>query len=789
MAAPSLSERISQSFVAWELRGRGWQLAPYPVWLEPPFRPFLLLPGKEAAIEHVDDGRHPTFFSKLAERAIAAFSEPSPTAPREEFEEQGPFPSLPRDGIATRRLLLPSDLKIHRDIQAQLLIALGAGHHPVSFELIGRSGTVTLQVACSSLDEEHVFTTIADHLPDVTVLADEDALCTEDGLHSLAVDFGYEDEFFLPILGIRAFTLDAYVPLISALSRTRNGETLCFQVLFERTRNPWREAIMGAVVAPDGAPLFSDAPDFVPAAREKTAAPLFACSIRLCAWSDSHERLLDLARGTKAFIEQYTRPGGNSLIPLSNDEYQHVDHTAAILERESFRTGMVVSLDELLGLVHLPDSSVRHEGFVRVAERAKALPANAKEHELVIGTNDYRGTQTTATLASSDRLQHVMIAGASGTGKSTLLVNMIRQDMERGHGLAVLDPHGDLADEVLGLVPASRSDDVVLFDPADEAWPVGFNVLVADTALERTLLASDLVGVFQRFSTSWGDSMSTVLSNAILAVLEHPQGGTLLHLRRFLIEDGYRKSFLAAVKDEEVLFFWNKEWPLIGSRSIGPILTRLNTFLRPKLLRHIVGQRAPKLQLSAVIGDRRIFVAKLSQGLIGNENAYVLGALLLGKFLQVALSRQQIAQTQRAPFWLYLDEAEHFVTPSLASLLTQARKYGVGLTMAFQMLSQLRTVPQVESAVLGNAHIWHLLERVVYPSEEDVVGSEAAKPITENYITSDVCLDLSHKGQHITIGRRTFREAQRVMADKVVCRRDRNELRAFLAFKFFDECR
>jgi hypothetical protein len=731
MAVPTLAERISESFVAWESRGRGWQLAPYYVSLEPPYRPFFLLPHIGSGSGHIDDGHRPTFLSSLVEKAVAAFggtaNTPAPAALT--FEEQEPFPAFPRDTLVTRRILVPADFTARADVMAQLLTALTAGVHPVSLEIVGRAGKVEIQIAASDADAARVAASISGYLPDVSVIDESDLL---DGVllspeTSFVVDFGYADEFFLPFNGIRSFHADPYIPLIAALAEAREGETLCFQVLFESPRNPWRVGIMQAVTAPDGKPLFSDAPEFVPLAREKVSRPLYACVLRLAANVATHERAVELIRGTGAFFAQLSRPGGNQLMPLSNDGYPDDAHELAFLRRESHRPGMILSADELLALVHLPDASVRHEAFVRDERRTKALPAIAKGHPFVIGENVHRGVREPVTLGTAERLAHTMIVGASGTGKSSLLVNMIRQDIERGEGVLVLDPHGDLIDDVLAHIPESRADDVIVFDPSDEEYPVGFNVLDAANEQERILLASDLVGIFARLSTSWGDTMGTVLSNAVVAMLESSEGGTLLHLRRFLIDDGYRNAFLKTVQDDEVLFFWKKEWPLIGSRSIGPILTRLNTFLRPKIIRHIVGQRRPRLRLSDVMGERKIFLAKLSQGLIGNENAYLLGSLILSRFLQLALARQSLAKESRHPFWIYLDEAEHFVTPSVASLVTEARKYGVGMTLAFQTLSQLRSVPQVEQAVLGNAHI-----RIAFR-----VGDDDARKLADGLSTFD----------------------------------------------------
>ena len=207
------------------------------------------------------------------------------------------------------------------------------------------------------------------------------------------------------------------------------------------------------------------------------------------------------------------------------------------------------------------------------------------------------------TLSAEARSQHCYVIGASGTGKSTLLLNLILQDIEHGEGIAVLDPHGDLIDEIMGRIPEKRSHDVVLLDPSDEAYPVGFNVLKAHSEVEKNLLGSDLVAVFRRLSTSWGDQMTSVLGNAVLAFLESTEGGSLVDLRRFLVDTGFRAKFLKTVRDPEIVYYWEKTFPLLVAKPQGPILTRLDTFLRPKLIRYMVAQKENRFDLGAIMND------------------------------------------------------------------------------------------------------------------------------------------------------------------------------------------
>ncbi len=690
--ARSLSEIVTASFYAWETRGRGWQLAEYPVSLEPPFRPFFVLPEFIERPESLDDGRRPTIVSRLIDGAkgLFALERPQPDAV-EPFEEAPPFPALPRGSLAPLHLRVPTHHDAPSAVAGEFLRALSAGRSLVAFEIVGHDGAVAIQIVPTADDRDHVAQSVLGYFPNASVVPGYDLLARawDDTNERVVIDFGLANEFFLPLRFAASLPVDPYIPLVGALARTGRGEFLAVQVLFERTRNPWPKAIREALSDGEGGALFDDAPEFIPLAKEKLGSPLFAVSLRVSAGARSGARAWELAQSTRAFILQFGAPGGNVIIPLENKEYPDEWHAKSILCRESFRTGMLLSADELVGLVHLPDRSLRHEALLRETLRTKALPKVAVGNPTVLGVNVHRGEEALATLPMDARMQHTWVIGATGTGKSTLLLNLILQDIEAGQGVAVLDPQGDLVDDIIARIPEGDAERVILFDPADVEQPVGFNILSARSEVERNLLASDMVGIFQRLATSWGDVMTSVLSHAVLAILEHPEGGTLFELRRFLIDERFRKEYLRSIPDAAIRFYWEKEFPLVGTRSIGPILARLDQFLRTRLIRHVVGQRHPKIDLAEAMQSKRVFLAKLSQGLIGMENANLLGSLLVSKFHQLALLRQDVLPEERDYFFLYADEFQHFVTPSMESLLVAARKYRLGLTLAHHTLAQL----------------------------------------------------------------------------------------------------
>ena len=339
------------------------------------------------------------------------------------------------------------------------------------------------------------------------------------------------------------------------------------------------------------------------------------------------------------------------------------------------------------------------------APKTRAMPDSCRGPGLVLGQNTHAGKSGAVCLSPNQRTQHMYVIGSSGTGKSTFLLQCIIQGIRAGEGLAVLDPHGDLVDEILARIPESRHDDVVLFDPADRDWPVGFNILSAHSDIEKELLASDLVAVFQRLSSRWGDQMNSILANGIQAFLESERGGTLADLRRFLVEEDFRAEFLATVRDPDVVYYWKREFPLLAGRPQASLLSRLDTFLRPRLIRNMVSQKQSSLDFGEIMDRGRILLAKLSQGSIGEGNAYLLGSLLVSKFHQLAISRQAVSAENRRPFYLYVDECHNFLTPSMASILSGARKYQLGLILAHQELQQLSGKDgEILSAVITNPY-------------------------------------------------------------------------------------
>jgi hypothetical protein len=708
----SEADRLVEQFYLWELKGRGIEVWGLPVPPEPLFEPF---PGHSPTPLPIPEVEIPPplllgFFDKISDGLFGKPQKPAPPAP-----PPVPAPFLPHPSFfnceeytaVELEITLPPTQTVNREITEQLILSLGFCSRAVSFEVVGMADAIHIQFAVHPRDADQVEQQIASHFPGVRIKRHErlfaDLLLDgPEEPRGTFCDLRLANEFMRPLTMARNFTADPLVGITGALAGLREREVGILQVLFQPTQHPWAESMLRAVTWEDGSPFLDAA--LLAQTREKTSRPLFAVVVRILTRSNEPRRAEDIARGLRAALAPISDPSANVLVPLQNLELEYLEVCLDTIRRRTRHSGMILNSEELVSFVHPPSPSVQTPKLRRQMGKTKAAPAIASGHRLVLGINEDAGKENEVTLSPEQRVRHMHVIGASGTGKSTFLFNLILQDIHDGEGLALLDPHGDLVDAVLAQIPSERIQDVVLVDPADAEYPVGFNILSAHSELEKTLLASDLVSVFQRLSTSWGDQMNSVFANAILAFLESDRGGTIADLRRFLVEKEFRTEFLATVTDPEVVYYWTKQYPLLKGTPQAPLLTRLDTFLRPKPIRYMVSQKVNRINFAEIMDSGKIFLAKLAQGAIGEENAYLLGTLLVSKFHQLAIGRQQVSEAKRRDFWCYIDECHHFVTPSMASILTGARKYRLGLILAHQELAQFQRNSEVAGALLANPY-------------------------------------------------------------------------------------
>ena len=321
-----------------------------------------------------------------------------------------------------------------------------------------------------------------------------------------------------------------------------------------------------------------------------------------------------------------------------------------------------------------------------------------------IGARHVWGGEQSFGLSVADRRQHTYLIGQTGTGKSTLLKSMILQDIVAGRGVGVIDPHGDLANDLLDHVPSWRANDVVYFNPADRDYPVAFNLLQNVPRHDRPRVASGIVSAFKSFwRESWGPRLEYILYAAVAALLDC-QNSSLLGAHRMLVDDHYRAWVVRQVEDPMVRSFWLEEFESTDRRLrrewIAPIQNKIGQLLMAAPVRNVLGQVRRKIDPRFIADNRRIFIANLSKGVLGEDKTNLLGSLLVANFQLAAMARADSSENSREDFALYIDEFHNFTTDSFASFLSEGRKYRIGLVLAHQYINQLRE--GLSDAIFGN---------------------------------------------------------------------------------------
>lgn len=322
---------------------------------------------------------------------------------------------------------------------------------------------------------------------------------------------------------------------------------------------------------------------------------------------------------------------------------------------------------------------------------------------------NFRNREVAFGIRLDDRRRHMYIIGKTGMGKTTLIENMVIQDIQAGHGVAFVDPHGDSIEKILNYIPSNRVNDVVYLNPADSDYPIAFNPLESVDPKYKHLVASGLMGVFTKiWAGVWSARMEYILNNTILALLDSP-GNTLLGIARMLVNKNYRKRIVDNIKDPVVKSFWVDEFANYNDKfrneAIAPIQNKVGQFLSSAIIRNIVGQTKSSIDLREIMDKKKIFLINLSKGRIGEDSSALLGAMIITKLQLAAMSRVDIPEEERQDFYLYVDEFQNFATESFANILSEARKYRLNVIIAHQYIGQLMTDKKntvVRDAIFGN---------------------------------------------------------------------------------------
>ncbi len=449
----------------------------------------------------------------------------------------------------------------------------------------------------------------------------------------------------------------------------------------------------------------------VKALTAKAAKPLFDVNVRLVASAGSQFQADDILNGLVAGFSQFESPMRNAfrIVKPRNPK--------GLIEQFIYRTfdeknKMTLSSEEIASFYHLPISSTETPRVKWLKSKEAAPPDNMPKQGLLLGDSVFRGATKPVYLTDDDRRRHVYVVGQTGTGKSTLLGNLMIEDIQNGKGVAIIDPHGDLVENALGFVPKERLDDIIYFNPGDLSRPLGLNMLDYnyDRPEEKTFIVNEMQSIFDRLfdQESMGPMFQQYMRNALLLLMEDMpnEPATLVEVPRIFTDAAFRARKLARIHNPVVIDFWEKEAVKAGGEAslanMTPYITsKFGGFITNDYMRPIIGQAKSSFNFREVMDSGKILLVNLSKGKIGDINAGLLGMVITGKILMAALSRVDVADAeQRRDFNLYIDEFQNFTTDSIATILSEARKYRLNLTMAHQFIAQLDE--KIRDAVFGN---------------------------------------------------------------------------------------
>jgi hypothetical protein len=554
-----------------------------------------------------------------------------------------------------------------------------------------------------------------------------------------------------PLLPIRTYEdagVDTFALILSSLSKLSEvGDGAAIQLIVQPASASYHAAVQKAIervrhgerlgtildenglteVAKFGAALFGtskkkeERPEMmhrpqefdetaVAALTKKIEKQLFEVEVRILVATEDADRSRDLLLDIAGTFAQFNGPMRNSI------KLERASSASSLVYDYSFRTGgklkMILNSEELASIFHLPGKTTDIPRINWHSAKSVDTPIELPTEGIIIGDSSFRGEVKQVRITDEDRRRHVYIVGQTGTGKSTLIRSMISQDISAGKGVCLIDPSGDLVDDVLGAIPLHRIDDVIVLDPSELGRPLGLNMLEYDLAHpeQKTFIVGEMQSIFNRLfdQATMGPIFEQYMRNALLLLMEDAatEPATLVEVPRVFTDSAWRNAKLDRIKNPIVIDFWRKEAEKAGGEgslaNMTPYITsKFGNFIGNDYIRPIIGQQHSSFDFRKVMDEGKILLVKLSKGRIGDINANLLGMIITGKLLMAALSRDDIAPEARRDFYLYIDEFQNFTTDSIATILSEARKYKLDLTIAHQFIAQLPT--SIKEAVFGNA--------------------------------------------------------------------------------------
>lgn len=559
-------------------------------------------------------------------------------------------------------------------------------------------------------------------------------------------------DFVFPIKTYQNLEADPLSSLTSALSKIPLGEGAAFQLVMRSTGNIWQEKSKSVIkmmqkgkgfdgnvgnnsafikslnwmletLISSGKKKEEDKPvtltpiqeEVIKSIESKAGKIGFEVNIRLVTSAPTKEKAENLLKELENSFTQFNLPHGNGfrIIEAFLGKSRFLNRTVYNFIFRNFENSrkIILNTEELSSIFHFPTAATETPQIKWQKSKQSPPPSVMVDDGLVLGSSVYRGDDRIVKIGKEDRRRHMYIVGQTGTGKSGFLGEMIKQDIKNGEGLCVIDPHGDLIEEALEAIPKERAEDVILFDPSNMDRPIGLNLLEYDPRYpeQKTFVINEMIKVFDKLydlSKTGGPMFEQYMRNAMLLIMDDPESGsTLIEISKVMADAEFRKYKLSKCRNVMVKDFWQKEAEKAGGEAalanmVPYITSKLTQFISNDTMRPIIGQQSSSINFREIMDNRKILLVNLSKGKIGETNAYLLGLVLVGKILISSLSRTDIPQEDRKDFYLYIDEFQNFTTDSISTILSEARKYRLCLTLAHQFLGQLPE--NIQKSVFGN---------------------------------------------------------------------------------------
>lgn len=442
---------------------------------------------------------------------------------------------------------------------------------------------------------------------------------------------------------------------------------------------------------------------------EKSAKLGFECQIRVIGVGKDQSSARQIVKTIASSFNQFNSPDSNGFI-LREPKNKAEEVSNYLFRLFSTRERQILNTEEIASIYHLPNRFVDTPNISWLLSKREAPPVNLPAEGSVIGKAVFRGQEKLIKIKTADRLRHVYMIGKTGVGKTVLFQNMIAQDIAEGNGVCYLDPNGDAAEWILNHIPKERADDVIYFNPADTERPLGLNMLEWKTPEQRDFLVQETIQIFYKLfdpnqTGIVGPQFEHWMRNAALTLMAHPEGGTIVDIPRLFTDPEFEKDRVSYVTDPVVKAFWEKQMAKTAdfhkSEMLNYFTSKFGRFMTNAMMRNIIGQNISSFDFREVMDGKKILICNLSKGLIGEINAFLLGMIIVSKIAMGAFSRQDLTEQERTPFFLYVDEFQNFITDVFATILSESRKYKLGLNITNQYIAQLDE--KIRDAVIGNA--------------------------------------------------------------------------------------